>query len=408
MIIWEIIKLAFSSLAANTLRSALTVLGIAVGVFSLIGVMTFVTGAREALESGLSRLGANSFQIERFPAINFSNPWLRYGNRRDITYPMAERFKELMASAASVNVQTRRGGHVATFLDRRTNPNTNLIGTDENYLTAANYELDYGRTLRAEDVSLGRSVCVLGADVVTALFAGEEPIGSTIRVGGQNYTVIGVVAAKGTSLGESQDSFVLIPITRWLMVYGRTNRSLGINVQAPNRESYGDVWDQAIGAMRLVRGLAPEDQNDFEVFSNESLIETFNNVVGIVATGAFVISAIALLTAGVGVMNIMLVSVTERTKEIGVRKSIGARKFDILTQFLVEAVALALVGGLAGVSLGVIGGNAIAMQMGMDVSFPWMWASLGFGLCSAIGLIFGIYPAWKAAALDPIEALRYE
>jgi putative ABC transport system permease protein len=166
--------------------------------------------------------------------------------------------------------------------------------------------------------------------------------------------------------------------------------------------------EKATGVMRLVRGLHPEDLNDFEVFSNESLIEAFNKIADMVSIGALIISGIALLASGVGVMNIMLVSVTERTKEIGVRKSIGAKKSNILLQFLAEAVALSLIGGVAGVAIGVGGGNAVAMLMNTAVTFPWMWAGIGLLVCGSIGIIFGLYPAWKAARLDPIEALRYE
>ena len=181
-----------------------------------------------------------------------------------------------------------------------------------------------------------------------------------------------------------------------------------MNVQALSQAELADTQEKAVGMMRLVRGLHPEDPNDFEVFSNESLIEAFNKIADVVAAGALIISAIALLASGVGVMNIMLVSVTERTKEIGIRKSIGAKKRSILLQFLSEAVALSLIGGLAGVTAGVVVGDAAAFFMNMAISFPWLWAGIGLAVCGGIGVGFGLYPAWKAASLDPIEALRYE
>ena len=199
----------------------------------------------------------------------------------------------------------------------------------------------------------------------------------------------------------------MIPISQYLEAYGR-NRSVGINVQARNQEELEATQETAMGLMRLVRQLDPEDPNDFEVFSNETLIESFNKIAGVVAVGAFVISAIALLASGVGVMNIMLVSVTERTKEIGIRKSIGAKQRNILTQFLIEAVMLSMVGGAAGIAIGIIGGNAVATMLSAAMVFPWGWAITGLTVCSAIGVGFGFYPAWKAARLDPIEALRYE
>jgi putative ABC transport system permease protein len=406
----EIFALALASLRASKLRSALTMLGIAVGVFSVIGVMTVISGLRGSIESGLNVLGANSFQITKFPAINFSDPRQRFANRRDIDYPQALRFQTTMEAegVSEVSVQLNRGGLRVTHLDRRTNPNVRLLGTDARFLFSFNYELEAGRNLDPGDVEFGRPVALLGADVASRLFPDTDPLGRTVRMDGRIYTVVGVLKTKGTSFGQSQDNLVAVPITQFLDAYGRARRSISINVQSPSQEAFDETLDRAIGAMRLVRGLEPEDPNDFEVFSNDSLIEAFNEIAGVVAVGAFVISAIALLASGVGVMNIMLVSVTERTKEIGIRKSIGARKADILTQFLIEAVALSLCGGLAGVLVGVLGGNAAAMFLQTGLVFPWLWALAGMLVCGGIGVIFGLYPAWKAAALDPIEALRHE
>jgi putative ABC transport system permease protein len=409
MLLAEIFRLAFSSLASNKLRSSLTILGIAVGVFSVIGVMTLINGMRSSIESGLNVLGANSFQVSKWPPINFSSAdFQRFRNRRDVTYVVANRFKDLMGDSARVNLQLGRGGKTVVYKDRRTNPNVGLRGTDENFITAFNFDVATGRNLGPDDVEYGRPVCVLGYDVVQKIFLGEDPIGKAVRIEGQNYTVVGVLATKGTSFGQSQDNFVITPITRFLAVYGRQYRSISINVQAPSQAELAATQELAVGMMRLVRGLHPEDPNDFEIFSNESLIEAFNKIADVVATGALIISAIALLASGVGVMNIMLVSVTERTKEIGIRKSIGAKKRSILLQFLAEAVALSLIGGSAGVAIGVGGGNTVAMLMNTAITFPWGWAAIGLLVCGGIGIVFGLYPAWKAASLDPIEALRYE
>jgi putative ABC transport system permease protein len=407
VLIAEIFRLAFSSLTANKLRSSLTVLGIAVGVFSVIGVMTFINGMRGSIESGLNVLGANSFQISKFPAISFSD-WNRFRNRRDVTYAIANRFKDLMGDAAKVNLQIGRGGQIVSYRDRRTNPNVRLMGTDENYVTALNFDIVAGRNLGADDVEYGRPVCLLGSDVVLKLFPGEEALGQGVRMNGQNYTVVGLLAPKGTAFGGNPDALVITPISRFLAVYGRSMRSINLNVQAPSQAELAATQEKSVGMMRLVRGLRPEDLNDFEIFSNESLIDAFNKIADVVSAGALIISAIALLASGVGVMNIMLVSVTERTKEIGIRKSIGAKKRSILLQFLAEAVALSLIGGIAGVAVGVGGGNAAAYFMNTEINFPWMWAGIGLAVCGGIGVIFGLYPAWKAASLDPIEALRYE
>ncbi|MBX7120872.1 MAG: ABC transporter permease [Opitutaceae bacterium] len=404
----ETIKLALVALAANKLRSGLTMLGIAVGVFSVIGVMTVISGVRSSIESGLNVLGANSFQITKFPAISFGGPQQRFSNRRDIDYKMAERFKSMMGEDVNVSLQLRRGGRVVSYHDRRTNPNISLGGADENFVTSRNYDISAGRNLGIEDVEFGRSVVVLGSDIVERLFINEEPLGRQVRIDGQTYTVVGVTAPKGSSFGQSQDNFAIVPITQFLEAYGRERRSVSINVQAGSQAELARVQEKAIGVMRLIRGLAPEDGNDFEIFSNESLIEAFNRIAGAVAVGAFVISAIALLASGVGVMNIMLVSVTERTKEIGIRKSIGAKKRNVLVQFLIEAVVLSLIGGLAGVVVGIVGGNVVAALLNSGLVFPWAWAAAGVAVCSGIGVAFGLYPAWKAASLDPIEALRYE
>jgi len=404
----ETLRLALSSLSANKLRSGLTMLGITVGVFSVIGVMTVITALRSQIESGLNVLGANSFQFSKYPAINFRDPRQRFANRRDITYVQAARFKELMAESAEVSLQLSRGGRRVSFGDRRTNPNIGLIGTDGNFIASRNYVIAAGRNIGSDDAEFGRAVVVLGADIVKRLFDHEEGLGKQVRIDGQSYTVIGLLAPKGPSFGQSQDNSALTPITQYLETYGRAGRSIQVNVQAPSQAELAATQDAAIGVMRLVRALDPEDGNDFEIFSNDTLIESFNKVASIVAIGAFVISAIALLASGVGVMNIMLVSVTERTKEIGIRKSIGAKKRNILVQFLLEAVLLSMVGGLAGITGGVVGGNVVAVIFNASMVFPWMWAMIGFSVCSAIGVGFGFYPAWKAASLDPIEALRFE
>ncbi len=407
MLIAEIFRLAFTSLTSNKLRSSLTILGIAVGVFSVIGVMTFINGMRGSIETGLNVLGANSFQISKFPAISFSD-WNRFRNRRDVTYAVANRFKDLMGDSAKVNLQLNRGGQTVIFRDRRTNPNVRLAGTDENYVTAFNFEIVAGRNLGPDDVEYGRPVCLLGSDVNAKIFTDETAIGKLVRINGQNYTIVGVLAPKGSAFGGNPDNLVVTPISRFLAVYGRSGRSINMNVQALSQADLAATQEKAVGMMRLVRGLHPEDLNDFEIFSNESLIEAFNKIADVVAAGALIISAIALLASGVGVMNIMLVSVTERTKEIGIRKSIGAKKKSIMLQFLSEAVALSLIGGVAGVAVGVGGGNAAAFFMNTAITFPWLWAGIGLGVCGGIGVIFGLYPAWKAASLDPIEALRYE
>jgi putative ABC transport system permease protein len=294
------------------------------------------------------------------------------------------------------------------FEDKKTNPNNSLIGSDEAFITGRSYNIAIGRNLTIEDVEFGRAICVIGADTRDRVVPVGDPIGVIIRVDGQGYRVVGVLERKGELFGQSQDNLVLIPISRFLQVYGRENRSIGINVQSRTQAEMSATMDRAYGAMRVVRGLQPEDANDFEIFSNDTLVQAFDKIAKVVGAGAFVISVIALVAAGVGIMNIMLVSVTERTKEIGIRKSLGAQRRAILKQFLIEAMVIAQCGGLIGIAMGVGGGNLAAKAMNADPVFPLAWTIIGFGFCSAIGIGFGFYPAWKAARLDPIEALRFE
>ena len=407
----EILRLAFAALGVNRLRSILTMLGITIGVFSVIGVMTAVSALRGSIESGLSVLGANNFQFGKYPVslglgghIQF-----RYSNRRDITLTQAQRYAALMAeTASSVCLKCFDNGARVAYGGRQTNPNNKYGGTDENFLVAQQYDIDYGRNLSAEDVALARPVAVVGKDIEKKLFPQENPLGKTFRVNSHNYTIIGVMAEKGTSFGDTQDSIVIVPITRYLQDNGWEHRTINIATEAPSHELYNATLDKAIEALRIVRGLRPEQGNDFDIYSNDSLISAFAKVADIVGAGAFVISGIALLVAGVGIMNIMLVSVTERTKEIGIRKSIGAKKGSILTQFLLESVVLSLVGGGAGILLGVVVGDLVAARLKADAIFPLGWASAGVLVCTAIGVGFGLYPAWKAASLDPSAALRHE
>jgi len=405
----EILRMAWSSVCTHKLRTALTMLGIAIGVFSVIGAMTVISALQASIEEQLNVLGSTSFQISKYPAIHSHGPINPYANRRDITIGQAQRMKELLAdTGATISLQVAAWGRQVFYEDKKTNPNNRLVGSDEAFITGRAYNLQLGRNITPQDVEFGRAVCVIGADTRDRLIPVGDPLGAIVRVDGQGYRIVGVLERKGELFGQSQDNLVIIPITRYLQVYGRENRSIGVNVQARTQAEMGGVMDRAYGAMRVVRGLQPEDANDFEIFSNDTLVNAFDKIAKVVGAGAFVISLIALLAAGVGIMNIMLVSVTERTKEIGIRKSLGAQRRAILKQFLIEAMVIAQCGGLIGIALGVGGGNLVAKAMNAGAVFPVGWTITGFVFCSAIGVGFGFYPAWKAARLDPIEALRFE
>ncbi|MEO5720815.1 MAG: ABC transporter permease [Chthoniobacterales bacterium] len=406
----EIISMALQSLGANKLRSGLTMIGITIGVFSVISVMTAIGALSTSIESGISFLGSNIFQFAKYPISGGQGGRNaeKYENRRNISYTQAQRYAAVMEGVArEVCLKTFFFSGQAMYNGEKLQGLT-VAGSNQSFLTANSYTLAYGRNLTAEDVDLARSFVVVGKAIEKRLFPHESPIGKTIKLSGHNVTVIGVLAEKGTAFGQNQDDICVIPITRFFENFGSAKRSVNIATQAPSSETYNRTLDKAIGAMRIARGLKPHQPNDFEIYSNDSLKSAFASIADVVRIGAFVISLIALVAAGVGIMNIMLVSVTERTKEIGIRKSIGARSRDILRQFLAEAVFISQAGGILGIILGVVGGNLLAAWLEADLIFPFGWAIAGLVVCSGIGIGFGFYPAYRAASLDPIEALRFE
>jgi putative ABC transport system permease protein len=408
----EIFRMALGSLGANKLRSGLTMFGITIGVFSVIGVMTAVTVLRTSIETGLSFLGSNMFQFAKYP-LNGGGPEGRrkYDLRRNITLEQAMRYQRMMEGVATVIcVKTFENNAAvqAVYNGRKTTPSLTFGGSNEHFLAANQYAIDLGRNFTQDDVELARPVVIIGQGILTKLFPSENPLGKSIKVNDRSYVVIGVYAPKGSSFGGNQDDIAMIPITRFMGDFGAERRSVNIATQAPSQAVLNETMDQGVTVMRVVRGLQPEIENDFELYNNDSIIGIIAKVADTIAAGSFIISAIALLAAGIGIMNIMLVSVTERTKEIGIRKSIGARKKSILLQFLIEAVMISLLGGMCGIALGVAGGNILAFVMETAAVIPWLWVAIGLIVCSGIGITFGFYPAWKAASLDPIEALRFE
>ncbi len=407
----EIITMALTSLGANKLRSGLTMIGITIGVFSVISVMTAIGALQGSIESGLSFLGANIFQFAKYPA-NVSaggNLKKKFESRRNVSYRQAVRYHELMEGIASeICLKTFDFNGQAVYNGIKTTPSLTVVGTNRSFLTANAHTLGYGRNITDEDVEFARSVVVVGKAIEKRLFPHESPIGKVLKVSGHTYTVVGVLVEKGTAFGQNQDDVCIVPITRFFQDFGEAKRTVNIATQPASLLAYNSTFDRAVGAMRIARGLRAEQENDFEVYTNDSMKSAFTSVAGIVRIGAFVISLIALIAAGIGIMNIMLVSVTERTKEIGIRKSIGARNRDILRQFLTEAVFISEAGGILGILLGVVGGDLLALWLKVDLIFPYGWAVAGLVVCSAIGIGFGFYPAYRAASLDPIEALRFE
>jgi len=405
----EILSIALGAIKANKLRSTLTLLGIVVGVFSIIGVMTAVRVLQNSIETGLSDLGAHTFQIQRMPAIRTGNrsEWAKLRQRKDITYEQALQVEERMTQAEYIGIEGWRGGRIVQSGGEKTNPNIGVAGETPDGLYTNNWSIKEGRTFTDSEVQRASAVIILGDNVIETLFPRGNALGSEVRIDGVNYHVIGLLESRGTSLGGNQDNFVVIPLTTFLTNFGR-DRSLNIMVKSKTPEQFEDAVEEARFILRLARKVEPGGEDDFSIFSNESLIQQFNEFTFYVKIGIGFISFISLLAAGVGIMNIMLVSVTERTKEIGVRKAIGARKNAILLQFIAEAVVLCQIGGIVGIALGILGGNVTALIFEFPPIIPVDWALIGFALCAFIGIVFGVYPAWKAANLDPIDALRYE
>jgi len=270
------------------------------------------------------------------------------------------------------------------------------------------FNVEYGRDFRESDIQYSADVCILGQEIIEKIFPNMNPVNQIVRVDNKPLRVIGVMEKQPEMFGESHDNYVLIPLTTWQSMYGKYGKSVNIMVTAPDAESYNDVIESAIGHFRKIRKVEPGQPDDFSIFSNESMITQVNDITGPIKIGALAVSLVALIAAGVGIMNIMLVSVTERTREIGIRKAVGARKSSILIQFLIEAIILCIVGGLIGIIIGIGIGNFAGSFLTAQFAIPLDWVIIGISMCIIVGLIFGTYPAYKAANLDPIESLRYE
>jgi len=409
MALFEALRVALMAIRSHKLRSGLTLTGMVIGVFAIIVSITGVKVIDVYFKDTIQFLGASTFTITRFPSVNFGplDPSIR--NRPPITYEQVERLERSLSLPATISpVEDFRLGRV-TYRGEQTDPNIILLGTDEDFLDNFSWELSEGRFITEMDVLYGRPVAVLGNDVTEELFANETPIGKTVRFDGHRYEVIGVLKRKGNFLGFSLDNRIYTPITRGFTLYGQSNRNIASSsVRAVNARQFMAVREEVIGKFRTVRKVPPGKDNNFELSTNDTMQSAFEAFTGTLTLGGAVIGFIALIAAGVGIMNIMLVSVTERTREIGVRKSVGAKRRDIMRQFLIEAFVLCQIGGLVGILLGLVVGNIVALYFDIRAAFPWGWAIAAVAVVSAISLLFGGYPAFKAARLDPIESLRYE
>jgi putative ABC transport system permease protein len=417
MILGELFRMAVSAIWTHKLRSSLTLVGIIAGVASIIGVMTGISVIQSTIEGELSVLGSTVFQVQKWASGGpmSREEWLKIMRRRPTTTEHADAIRERVSTVDIVGSELWSSGHVLKYRDVTTNPNITICGGTPEYPPNNTHYIGHGRNISNEDVKIRRRVAVLGHAVAMKLFPWTDPNNKTVRIDGRKFTVIGVFEEKKSAMGGGFDNYVLMPITEFKQIYGmRDNRrrgqerSVNITVRAKSPEVLQDAIEETRAVMRAERGLKPHEEDDFTIFTNDSQINAFNNTTAGIKTGAFVIGIVALIVAGIGIMNIMLVSVTERTREIGIRKSLGAKKKNILVHFLLEAIILSNIGGAIGVVVGFALGNLVSVFTDFAVNIPMDWAVIGLVFCTAVGLIFGLWPAYKAAGLNPVESLRFE
>jgi putative ABC transport system permease protein len=410
----DVLAMSMGAIVANKLRSGLTLVGIVAGVASIIAVMTAISLIQATLEHEMSVLGAQTFQVQKWPAgVSSDVERLRAMRRPPLTLENADAIRGHVPTVDLVGSEIWDFGFTVQYRGESTNPNVSIVGGTPEYPTNNTHYVGLGRNLSPMDVRGGAKVVVIGQAIAKKLFPFVDPIGREVLVDHRKYRVVGVFDEKKSAIGGSFDNYVLMPVTTFLNVYGLTDRqgnarSVNITVRAKTPGLMAEAIDQTRQILRAQRGVRPGEEDNFDFYNSQSLITEFNKMSVGVKVAGFVIGIIALVVAGIGIMNIMLVAVTERTREIGLRKALGARASSIRTQFLLEAVVLCNIGGVVGVLVGFGLGNLVAVFTDFQPRIPLEWAFIGLAFCSTVGIAFGMLPAIRASKLDPIEALRYE
>jgi putative ABC transport system permease protein len=406
----ENVRLALQSIKSNRLRTMLTALIIAIGLSALVGILTTIDAIKKSMTEAFSSMGANSFNIRnRGTGIRIGGSGKRPKPFKSIRYEDAVNFKERLQTPATVSISVfASNGSTVKYEQEKTNPNINIQGLDENGLASQGLELALGRNFNASEALNNNNICVLGSEIATTLFKKESPIDKVITAGNNRFRVIGVLVAKGSSMGSNTDRSVFIPLFKAKLINANNNPSYTVTVMVPNNDLMDNIIGEATSVFRNIRKVKIGEANNFEITKSDAVAQTlFENLIYI-RIGGIAIGVITLLGASIGLMNIMLVSVTERTREIGIRKAIGANPSVIRKQFLIEAVVICLMGGAMGILFGIGIGNIISFSMGGSFIIPWDFIVGGFALCVGVGIGSGYYPAKKASKLDPVEALRYE